>query len=104
VRNEEVKEWNILQTIKRRKAKWIGHILRTNCHLKHVTEGKKEGRTTVAGRRERGNKMASKTGEILGIVLGRTRSHSVDDSLWKKLWTCCKTDKSLDKVVLKVLL
>jgi hypothetical protein len=48
VRNEEVlhrvKEWNIVHTIKRRKANWIGHILRRNCLLKHVTEGKlKEG-------------------------------------------------------------
>jgi hypothetical protein len=36
VRNEEVlqrvkKERNILHTIKRRKAKWIGHILCRNC-------------------------------------------------------------------------
>jgi hypothetical protein len=44
VRNEEVlhrvkEERNILHTIKRRKANWIGHILRTNCLLKHVIEG-----------------------------------------------------------------
>jgi hypothetical protein len=48
VRNEEVlhrvkKERNILHTIKRRKANWIGHILRRNCLLKHVTEEKLEG-------------------------------------------------------------
>ena len=36
-------EMNILHTIKRRKANWIGHILRRNCLLKHVTEGKIEG-------------------------------------------------------------
>jgi hypothetical protein len=45
VRNEEVlhrvkEERNILHEIKRRKANWIGHILRTNCLLKHVNEGK----------------------------------------------------------------
>jgi hypothetical protein len=39
VRNEEVlhrvkEERNILLTIKRRKANWIGHILRRNCLLK----------------------------------------------------------------------
>jgi hypothetical protein len=50
VRNEEMlhrvkDEWNILlDTIKRRKANWIGHILRRNCLLKHVIEGKREGR------------------------------------------------------------
>jgi hypothetical protein len=48
VRNEEVlhrvkEERNILHTIKRRKANWIGHILRRNCLLKHVIEGKLEG-------------------------------------------------------------
>ena len=48
--------------------------------------------------------MTSKTGGILGIVRGHTRSQCVDDSLWKKLWTCPKTDKSLKEVVLKLLL
>jgi hypothetical protein len=44
VRNEvlhRVKEdRKILHRIKRRKANWIGHILRRNCLLKHVIEGK----------------------------------------------------------------
>jgi hypothetical protein len=49
VRNEEVlhrvkEERNTVHTIKRRKANWIGHILRRNCLLKHVIEGKLEGR------------------------------------------------------------
>jgi replicative superfamily II helicase len=44
VRNEEVlhrvkEDKSILQTI-RRQANWIGHILRRNCLLKHVIEGK----------------------------------------------------------------
>jgi hypothetical protein len=44
VRNEEIlrklmEERIILHTIKRRKATWIGHILRTNCLLKHIIEG-----------------------------------------------------------------
>jgi hypothetical protein len=48
VRNEEVlrrvkEERNILHTIKRRTANWIGHILRRNCLLKHVIERKLEG-------------------------------------------------------------
>jgi replicative superfamily II helicase len=54
VKNEEVlhrikEERNILHTIKR-KANWIGHILRRNCLLKHVTDGKIEGRIEVTGR------------------------------------------------------
>jgi hypothetical protein len=35
---------NILHTVKRRKFNWIGHILRTNCLLKHFIVGKKEGK------------------------------------------------------------
>jgi hypothetical protein len=45
-------ERNILHTIKRRKANWIGHILRRNCLLKHVIEEKLEGRMEMTGRRE----------------------------------------------------
>jgi hypothetical protein len=33
-------ESNIVQTIKRRKANWIGHILGRNYLLKHIIEGK----------------------------------------------------------------
>ena len=44
VRNQEVlhrvkKDRNILHTLKRRKANWIGHILCRNCFLKHFIEG-----------------------------------------------------------------
>jgi hypothetical protein len=39
------KERNILHTVKRRKVNWIGHILRRTCLLKHVIEGKIEGRS-----------------------------------------------------------
>jgi hypothetical protein len=58
VRNEEVlhrvkEERNIVHTIKRRKANWIGHSLHRNCLLKHVVEGKEEGRIEVTGRRGR---------------------------------------------------
>jgi hypothetical protein len=44
---------NILHKIKRRKADWIGHILRRTFLLKHVIEGKLEGRTEMTGRRGR---------------------------------------------------
>jgi hypothetical protein len=33
-----------LKPIKRRKANWIGYILRRNCLLKHVIEGKRRER------------------------------------------------------------
>jgi hypothetical protein len=50
------KDRNILQTIKRRKVNWIGHILHRNCLLKHVIERKIKGRTEVTGRRGRRHK------------------------------------------------
>jgi hypothetical protein len=61
VRNEEmlhsVKEERILLLIiERRNANWIGHILRRNCRLKHVIEGKLEGRIEKTGRRGRRRK------------------------------------------------
>jgi hypothetical protein len=48
VGNEEVllrvkKKRNILHEISKRKANWIGHILRRNCLLQQVTEGKLKG-------------------------------------------------------------
>jgi hypothetical protein len=36
-------ERSIVQTIYRRKSDWVGHIVRRNCLLKHVIEGKIEG-------------------------------------------------------------
>jgi len=47
VRNEEVSHRvkvgrNILHTVKRMKVNWVGHVLRRNCLLKHVIEGKIE--------------------------------------------------------------
>jgi len=47
VKNEvlkRVKERNNPQTIKRRKANWSGHILCRNCLVKHVVEGKSDGK------------------------------------------------------------
>jgi hypothetical protein len=61
VRNEEVllrvsEQRNILHEIRRRKANWIGHILRRNCLLKEVIEGKVKGRIEVTRRRGRRRK------------------------------------------------
>jgi hypothetical protein len=51
VNNEAVlEERNILHTIRRRKADWIGHILRRNCLLSHIIEGK------IIGTRRRGRR------------------------------------------------
>ena len=56
VRNEEVllrvkEQRNILREIRKRKAKWIGHILRRNCLLQRIIEGKIKGGIEVTGTR-----------------------------------------------------
>ena len=56
VRNEEVllrvsEQRNILHEISKRKANWIGHILRRYCLLQRVIEGKTKGGMEVTGRR-----------------------------------------------------
>jgi hypothetical protein len=87
VRNEEVlhrvkEERNIVHTIKRRKANWIGHILRRNCLLKHVIEGKVEGRIEMTGRRGRRRK------QLLDDLNGKRRycklkEEALDRTLWR---------------------
>jgi len=58
VRNEEVllrvkEQRNILHEISKWMANWIGHILRRNCLIQRVTEGKIKGWIEVTGRRGR---------------------------------------------------
>jgi hypothetical protein len=43
-------ERSFLITVKRRKANWIGHILRRNCLQRHAVEGRIEGKIEVMGR------------------------------------------------------
>jgi hypothetical protein len=101
VRNNEVlrrvkEERNVLRTIKRRKANWIGHILRRNCLLKHVTEGKLERRIEVSGRRGRRRKQLlddlkerRKYWKLKEEALDRPPA---ENSLRKRLLTCSKAD------------
>ena len=58
MRNEEVlhrvkEQRNILHEIRKRKANWIGHILRRDCLLQRVIEGKIQGGIEVTGRQGR---------------------------------------------------
>ena len=61
VRNEEVllrvnEQRNIVHEIRKRKANWNGHILRRNCIVKQVIEGKIKGEMEVTRRRGRRRK------------------------------------------------
>jgi hypothetical protein len=57
-RNEELllrvnEQRTILHEIRKRKANWIGYILRRNCLLKQIIEGKVKGEMEVIRRRGR---------------------------------------------------
>jgi hypothetical protein len=86
VRNKEVlhrvkEERNIVHTIKRRKGNWIGHILRRNCLLKHVIEGKLEGRIEMTVRRGRRRK------QLLDDLKERRRYWRLkEEALHRTLW------------------
>jgi hypothetical protein len=58
--NEELlrvkEQGNILHEISKLKVNWIGHILRRNCPLRQVIEGKIKGGVEVKGRRGRGRR------------------------------------------------
>jgi hypothetical protein len=86
VRNEvllRVKEqWNILHELRKRKANWIGHILRRNCLLQQVIDGKIEGGIKVTGRRgRRRRKLQDDLKERRGY------SHLKEEALDRTMWT-----------------
>jgi hypothetical protein len=78
------KERNILCTIARRKADWIGHILCRNCFLKHITEGKIEGRIEVTGIRGRRHKQL-----LDDLKKRRAFSKLKNEALDRALWRTC---------------
>ena len=86
VRNEEVlhrvnEQRNILHEIRKRKANWIGHILRRNCLLKQVTEGKIKGEMEVTRRRGRRRK------KLLDDLKDRRGySHLKEEALYRTIW------------------
>jgi hypothetical protein len=86
VRNEEVllrvkEQRNILHDISKRKANWSGHILRRNCLLQRVIEGKIKGEIEVTGRRgRRRSKLLDDLKERRGY------SHLKEEALDRTMW------------------
>ena len=82
------------RTMKWWKATWTGHTLCMNCFLKHVTGVKKERKIEENGRQGRWRKQILDEGnkQILETERGSTRSLFLENSLWKRLRTCRKTD------------
>jgi len=85
VRNEvllRVKEQrNILHERSKRKANWIGHILRRNCLLQRVIEGKIKRGIDVRGRRgRRRRKLLDDLQERRGFA------HLEEEALGRTMW------------------
>jgi hypothetical protein len=83
VRKEEVLEKSRRTEISyKKKTNWISHSLRRNCLLKHVIEGKIEGRVEVTGRRGRRCK------QLMNYLKERKRfwklkEEALDRTLWR---------------------
>jgi hypothetical protein len=86
LRNEDVilrvkDQRNILHEIRKGKANWIGHILRRNCLLQRVIEGKIKG----GDRSDR--KTRKKVRKLLDDLKERRRySHLKEESLDRTAW------------------
>ena len=86
VRNEDVllrvkEQRNILQEILKRKANWIGPILRRNCLLQRVTEGKIQGEIEVTERQGRRRKKL-----LDDLKERRGYSHLKEEALDRTMW------------------
>jgi hypothetical protein len=85
VRNEVQRvreESNILHTVNRRKANWVGHILRRKCLLKHFIEGEIEGRIEVKGRRgRRRQELLDELKEMRGYW--KLKEEALDRNVWR---------------------
>jgi hypothetical protein len=84
VRNEKVllrvsEQRNIRHEIRKRKANWIGHILRRNCLLKEVIEGEIKGQIEVTRRRK---KLLDDIGDRRGY--SHLKEESLDRIKWMK--------------------
>jgi len=73
---------NILHETRKRKANWIGHILRRNCLLQRVIEGKKKEWTEVTGRRgRRRRKLLDDLKERRGYY--HLKEEVLDSTMWR---------------------
>ena len=73
---------NILHEISKRKANWIGHILRRNCLLQQVIEGNIKGRIEVTGRRgRRRRKLLDDLKERRGYC--HLKEEALDRTIWR---------------------
>jgi hypothetical protein len=86
VRNEDVllrvrEQRNVLNEIRKRKANWIGHILRRNCLLQRVIKEKIKGGLEVKGRRGRRRRKL-----LDDLMEKRGYSHLKEEALDRTMW------------------
>ena len=86
VRNEEVlirvkEQRNILHEIRKRKTNWFDHILRRNCLLQRVIEGKIQGGIEVTGRQGRRHRKL-----LDDLKERRGYSHFKEEALDRTMW------------------
>ena len=87
MRNEEVllrrveEQRDILHEISKRKANWIGHILRRNCLAQRVIEGKIKGGIEVTSRRGRRRRKL-----LEDLKKRRGYSHLKEEALDRTMW------------------
>jgi hypothetical protein len=73
---------NIIHAIRKRKATWIGHILRRKCLLKQLIEGKIKGEIEVTRRQgRRRKKLLDELKERRGY--SHLKEEAVDRSMWR---------------------
>ena len=86
VRNEEVllrvnEQRNIVHEIRKWKANWIGHILRRNCLLQQVIEGKIKGQIEVTRRGGRCKKLLDDLKDRRGYC--QLKEEALDRTMWR---------------------
>ena len=73
---------NILHEIRKRKTNWIGHILRRNCLLQQVIEGKIKGQIEVTRRRGRSRKkLLDDLKDMRGYC--HLKEEALDRTMWR---------------------
>jgi hypothetical protein len=75
-----LKKGNLFE-IRKRKANWTGHILRRNCLLQRVIEGKIKGGIEVIGRRGRRRRKL-----LDDLKKSRRYSHLKEEALDRTMW------------------
>jgi hypothetical protein len=86
VRNEDVllrvkEQRKVVHEIRKRKGNWIVHILRRNCLLQRVTEGKIQGGIEVTGKQGRRHRKL-----LDDLKERRGYSHLKEEALDRTMW------------------